>query len=197
MESKVQPMVKIEKIFPGGAASTCEVLKVTLDASDPKWFNNNTNRHILIPQWCFLISSGWIWVGVCGWNLPARSHPPACCGHHPKSLQQQGQRPHGVQGQSPQGPASRRGLIVCDPNTSPDKLTLLWGQLCNHSARKHMCRHWKHIEKWLQGAFAEKLQVRPGGRNWLCAVSTWSPAGGRLELPGHLNVNANAVKLEI
>ncbi len=29
MESKVQPMVKIEKIFPGGAASTCEVLKVT------------------------------------------------------------------------------------------------------------------------------------------------------------------------
>lgn len=30
MESKVQPMVKIEKIFPGGAASTCEVLKVIL-----------------------------------------------------------------------------------------------------------------------------------------------------------------------
>lgn len=29
MESKIQPMVKIEKIFPGGAASTCEVLKVT------------------------------------------------------------------------------------------------------------------------------------------------------------------------
>lgn len=29
MESKVQPVVKIEKIFPGGAASTCEVLKVT------------------------------------------------------------------------------------------------------------------------------------------------------------------------
>lgn len=28
MESKVQPVVKIEKIFPGGAASTCEVLKV-------------------------------------------------------------------------------------------------------------------------------------------------------------------------
>ncbi|XP_051273423.1 PDZ domain-containing protein 7 [Dicentrarchus labrax] len=27
MESKVQPVVKIEKIFPGGAASTCEVLK--------------------------------------------------------------------------------------------------------------------------------------------------------------------------
>ena len=30
MESKIQPVVKIEKIFPGGAASTCEVLKVTL-----------------------------------------------------------------------------------------------------------------------------------------------------------------------
>ncbi|KAK5851152.1 hypothetical protein PBY51_001968 [Eleginops maclovinus] len=27
MESKVQPVVKIEKIFPGGAASSCEVLK--------------------------------------------------------------------------------------------------------------------------------------------------------------------------
>ncbi|XP_012989406.2 PDZ domain-containing protein 7 isoform X1 [Esox lucius] len=27
MESKVQPVVKIEKIFPGGAASTCKVLK--------------------------------------------------------------------------------------------------------------------------------------------------------------------------
>lgn len=26
-------MVKIEKIFPGGAASTCDVLKVTLDAT--------------------------------------------------------------------------------------------------------------------------------------------------------------------
>lgn len=41
MESKVQPVVKIEKIFPGGAASTCEVLKVTLCASDPKQFNNS------------------------------------------------------------------------------------------------------------------------------------------------------------
>lgn len=29
-------MVKIEKIFPGGAASTCEVLKVTPDASRSK-----------------------------------------------------------------------------------------------------------------------------------------------------------------
>ncbi|XP_034425665.1 PDZ domain-containing protein 7-like [Hippoglossus hippoglossus] len=27
MESKIQPVVKIEKIYPGGAASTCEVLK--------------------------------------------------------------------------------------------------------------------------------------------------------------------------
>lgn len=31
MESKIQPVVKIEKIFPGGAASTCEVLKVSSD----------------------------------------------------------------------------------------------------------------------------------------------------------------------
>ncbi|KAM9772925.1 LOW QUALITY PROTEIN: PDZ domain-containing protein 7-like [Syngnathus typhle] len=28
IESKVQPVVKVEKIFPGGAASTCDVLKV-------------------------------------------------------------------------------------------------------------------------------------------------------------------------
>lgn len=35
-------MVKIEKIFPGGAASTCEVLKVTPDASDPKQIHTNT-----------------------------------------------------------------------------------------------------------------------------------------------------------
>lgn len=30
IESKVQPVVKIEKIFPGGAASTSEGLKVPL-----------------------------------------------------------------------------------------------------------------------------------------------------------------------
>lgn len=29
MESRVQPMIKIEKIFPGGAASTNEALKVS------------------------------------------------------------------------------------------------------------------------------------------------------------------------
>lgn len=28
MESKVQPVIKVEKIFPGGAASTNEALKV-------------------------------------------------------------------------------------------------------------------------------------------------------------------------
>uniref|UniRef100_A0A3B3XG19 PDZ domain-containing protein n=1 Tax=Poecilia mexicana TaxID=48701 RepID=A0A3B3XG19_9TELE len=31
IESKVQPTVKIEKIFPGGAASMCEVLKAGLE----------------------------------------------------------------------------------------------------------------------------------------------------------------------
>ncbi len=31
MESRVQPMIKIEKIFPGGAASTNEALKVSRD----------------------------------------------------------------------------------------------------------------------------------------------------------------------
>lgn len=30
MESRVQPMIKIEKIFPGGAASTNEALKVSV-----------------------------------------------------------------------------------------------------------------------------------------------------------------------
>lgn len=29
MESRIQPMIKIEKIFPGGAASTNEALKVS------------------------------------------------------------------------------------------------------------------------------------------------------------------------
>lgn len=38
MESKVQPVVKIEKIFPGGAASTCEVLKVR------RWSQTRLNR---------------------------------------------------------------------------------------------------------------------------------------------------------
>lgn len=31
MESKVQPVIKVEKIFPGGAASTNEALKVRND----------------------------------------------------------------------------------------------------------------------------------------------------------------------
>lgn len=43
-------MVKIEKIFPGGAASTCEVLKVSLDASKPKQCHNDTHLNMLIPQ---------------------------------------------------------------------------------------------------------------------------------------------------
>lgn len=30
MESRVQPMIKIEKIFPGGAASANEALKVSV-----------------------------------------------------------------------------------------------------------------------------------------------------------------------
>lgn len=64
-------------------------------------------------------STGWIRVGVGGWNLPARSHSPARCGHHPESLQQQGQRPHGVHGQSPQKPEGSLNLIYQEPK-GPD-----------------------------------------------------------------------------
>lgn len=59
--------------------------------------------------------TGRIRVGVCGWNLPARSHSPARCGHHPESLQQQGQRPHGVHGQSPQEPDGSLSLVYQEP----------------------------------------------------------------------------------
>ena len=45
---------------------------------------------------------GWIRAGFSGRRLPARGHPPARGRCHPKSLQQQGQRPHGVCGQSAQ-----------------------------------------------------------------------------------------------
>lgn len=42
MESRVQPMIRIEKIFPGGAASTNEALKV-----------NSNSRHISVNINCF------------------------------------------------------------------------------------------------------------------------------------------------
>lgn len=51
MESKVQPMVKIEKIFPGGAASTCEVLKVIR----PEYFLSTEVKRICYE--CFFILS--------------------------------------------------------------------------------------------------------------------------------------------
>lgn len=55
MESKVQPMVKIEKIFPGGAASTCEVLKVIKQqnlASSPVKVQTAQNHLINISSTC-------------------------------------------------------------------------------------------------------------------------------------------------
>lgn len=108
-------MVKIEKIFPGGAASTCEVLKVTLP--DLKRLNDEVRLCVfnaLTPA-NVRTSAGWIRAGVCGRNLPARSHSPARCGHHPESLQQQGQGPHGVHGQSPQEPEGSLNLICQEP----------------------------------------------------------------------------------
>ncbi|XP_066549610.1 PDZ domain-containing protein 7 [Amia ocellicauda] len=47
MESKVQPVVKIEKIFPGGAASTCEVLKAgyELVSVDGESLQSVTHQH--------------------------------------------------------------------------------------------------------------------------------------------------------
>lgn len=120
MESKVQPVVKIEKIFPGGAASTCEVLKVRRRSQTR--LNEDlleaTLECDLIPHAILIsgvetvcsvvVSSGWIWVGVCGRSLSARSHSPARRRHHQKSLQQQGQRPHVVCGQSPQKPLKKK-----------------------------------------------------------------------------------------
>lgn len=41
MESRVQPMIKIEKIFPGGAASTNEALKVSS-------YDSGRKRHLSI-----------------------------------------------------------------------------------------------------------------------------------------------------
>lgn len=64
---------------------------------------SHTNTHTLtFPFSC--PSSGWIWAGVCGRSVTTRSHPSARCWQYSKSLQQQGQRPHGVCGQSPEKP---------------------------------------------------------------------------------------------
>ncbi|XP_023263586.1 PDZ domain-containing protein 7 [Seriola lalandi dorsalis] len=47
MESKIQPVVKIEKIFPGGAASTCEVLKAGFElvSVDGLFLQGVTHQH--------------------------------------------------------------------------------------------------------------------------------------------------------
>ena len=149
MESKVQPVVKIEKIFPGGAASTCEVLKVRW------WSQNRLNSSLfkdhvecdLIPHAIMtsreetvcsvVVSSGWIWVGVCGRSLSARSYSPARRRHHQKSLQQQGQRPHAVRGQSPQKPLKKKSehwsrvyknVPVIISFSGPEQSDELWGR---------------------------------------------------------------------
>lgn len=66
-------MVKVEKIFPGGAASTCEVLKVTLDASKPQQFNKNTYLYHVFscPQ------AGFELVSVDGISLQGVTHQHA------------------------------------------------------------------------------------------------------------------------
>lgn len=49
MESRVQPMIKIEKIFPGGAASTNEALKVSSDRN--KQYNNIYFKKRVSIEW--------------------------------------------------------------------------------------------------------------------------------------------------
>lgn len=159
MESKVQPVVKIEKIFPGGAASTCEVLKVRRRSQTG--LNEDlleaTLECDLIPHAILIsgvetvcsvvVSSGWIWVGVCGRSLSARSHPPARRRHHQKSLQQQGQRPHVVCGQNPQKPLKKtehwsrvyKNILwlsassLTDGKLRPEQSDELWGHSAIHA----------------------------------------------------------------
>lgn len=89
MESKVQPVVKIEKIFPGGAASTCEVLKVRRRSQTRlnwrpfrghvrMWFN--TSRYLNIRSrdslfcGCFLrLDLSW-----CLWTESLCTESPTC-----------------------------------------------------------------------------------------------------------------------
>lgn len=89
MESKVQPVVKIEKIFPGGAASTCEVLKVRRWSQTRlnrrpfrghvrMWFNTSRYRNILSRDslfcGCFLrLDLSW-----CLWTESLCTESPTC-----------------------------------------------------------------------------------------------------------------------
>lgn len=73
MESKVQPVVKIEKIFPGGAASACDVLKVSV--ADPA----STPRVNPLPTFVFLAppQAGFELVSVDGASLQGVTHQQA------------------------------------------------------------------------------------------------------------------------
>lgn len=73
-------MVKIEKIFPGGAASTCEVLKVTPDASDPKQIHTNIQKPLIDQQLSDVFScpqAGFELVSVDGISLQGVTHQHA------------------------------------------------------------------------------------------------------------------------
>lgn len=48
MESRVQPVIKIEKIFPGGAASTNEALKVSGCSRDRSKHRIVSQKQVLI-----------------------------------------------------------------------------------------------------------------------------------------------------
>lgn len=48
MESRVQPVIKIEKIFPGGAASTNEALKVSGCSGDRSKHRIVSQKQVLI-----------------------------------------------------------------------------------------------------------------------------------------------------
>lgn len=120
-----------------------------------------------------LASSGWISVVVRRRNLPAPSYPPARRRHHPKILQQQGQRPHGVCGQGPQKPSkgdlrhinadncpvisSPRGLT----ETEPKHTDVLWKSGMSFC---HSClRWWQLLRNLLKN---KKWPEAAGQRTW-------------------------------
>lgn len=83
IESKVQPMVKIEKIFPGGAASTSDVLKVTdllhidslnLKSNKTKW--NKKKRSIYFNiYFCTLLIDFIPLLQIMHEDIAGRIHP--------------------------------------------------------------------------------------------------------------------------
>lgn len=120
-----------------------------------------------------LVFLGWVWVVVCGRNLPARSHPPPCCRHHPKILQQQGQRPHGVCGQSPQKPLNGdlrymndqqpSGTVRWSPNTPTCSEVRYVG---SHFTLKSWSENWRLMRNALKDKKRPKTASQRTWEGW-------------------------------